>query len=140
MRQSREADGLSRSSVGPALALTHPDVVHRSFQARPAPVGFQPQTTWASSLGLTCVRLLARCLYSFESPDALSQGLAAFCIAAQDAALEKGTSFKIAISGGSLPKVLGQDLIGREGVKWDQWCVIASLGGPPPAPAPAGAD
>ncbi|KAK4704804.1 6-phosphogluconolactonase, partial [Phenoliferia sp. Uapishka_3] len=64
------------------------------------------------------------CLYSFESPDALSTGLAAFCIAAQDAALEKGTNFKIAISGGSLPKVLGQDLIGREGVQWDKWEVF----------------
>ncbi|KAM0756040.1 6-phosphogluconolactonase [Meredithblackwellia eburnea MCA 4105] len=63
-------------------------------------------------------------LYSFPTPDALSQGLASFVLAAQDEALKKDRTFKLAVSGGSLPKVLGQDLIGREDVKWDQWEVF----------------
>lgn len=44
-------------------------------------------------------------------------------LAAQDEALKKSSTFKLAISGGSLPKVLGQDLINRTDVKWDKWCV-----------------
>ena len=50
-------------------------------------------------------------LYSFANPDELSKGLASFVLAAQDEALKKGSTFKLAVSGGSLPKVLGQDLI-----------------------------
>jgi 6-phosphogluconolactonase len=62
-------------------------------------------------------------LYSFAGPDELSTGLASFVLAAQDEALKVSDTFKIAISGGSLPKVLGQDLIGRKDVKWDQWSI-----------------
>lgn len=64
------------------------------------------------------------CLYSFSDPDALSKGLATFVLNAQDEALKKQPTFKIAVSGGSLPKVLGQDLIGRHDVKWDKWSVL----------------
>lgn len=61
-------------------------------------------------------------LYNFTSPEELSKALASFVLAAQDEALKKeGNTFKLAVSGGSLPKVLGQDLIGREGVKWEKW-------------------
>ncbi|SCZ89038.1 BZ3500_MvSof-1268-A1-R1_Chr1-1g00910 [Microbotryum saponariae] len=62
-------------------------------------------------------------LYEFPNPDELSKALASFVLAAQDEALKKQNTFKIAISGGSLPKVLGQDLFGRDGVKWDKWSV-----------------
>ncbi|GAA6046907.1 hypothetical protein JCM3770_003423 [Rhodotorula araucariae] len=65
-------------------------------------------------------------LYGFPSTDDLSKSLASFVLAAQDDALhsKKQTTFKIAISGGSLPKVLGKDLIGREDVPWDKWEVF----------------
>lgn len=62
-------------------------------------------------------------LYGFPSTDDLSQALANFVLAAQDEALKKQATFKIAISGGSLPKVLGKNLIGRSDVPWDKWCV-----------------
>lgn len=62
-------------------------------------------------------------LFGFPSTDDLSKSLASFVLAAQDDALhhKKQATFKIAISGGSLPKVLGKDLIGREDVPWDKW-------------------
>ncbi|BGP57024.1 hypothetical protein JCM8202_004539 [Rhodotorula sphaerocarpa] len=63
-------------------------------------------------------------LFGFPSTDDLSQGLATFVLKAQDEALKKQSTFRIAISGGSLPKVLGKDLIGREGVPWDKWEVF----------------
>jgi 6-phosphogluconolactonase len=62
-------------------------------------------------------------LYGFESTDSLSEGLASFVLAAQDEALKKQGSFKLAISGGSLPKVLGKNLIERKDVSWDKWLV-----------------
>lgn len=67
-------------------------------------------------------------LYSFADPDELSKGLASFVLAAQDEALKKTSTFKLAISGGSLPKVLGQDLIHRNDVKWDKWYVSSPVG------------
>ncbi|GAA5985985.1 hypothetical protein JCM10908_006360 [Rhodotorula pacifica] len=63
-------------------------------------------------------------LFGFPSTDNLSQALATFVLKAQDEALKKQPTFRIAISGGSLPKVLGKDLIGREGVPWDKWEVF----------------
>ena len=68
-------------------------------------------------------------LFGFPSTDDLSKSLASFVLAAQDDALtnKKQATFKIAISGGSLPKVLGKDLIGREDVPLDKWCVARSL-------------
>lgn len=64
-------------------------------------------------------------LYSFPTPALLSVALAEFVLAAQDDALSKRpkATFKIALSGGSLPAVLGGGLVGLEGVKWDRWCV-----------------
>ena len=64
-------------------------------------------------------------LYSFTDPATLAAGLGSFVLAAQNEALRKSQTFKIAISGGSLPKVLGEGLFAREGVQWDKWCVIA---------------
>lgn len=60
-------------------------------------------------------------LYSFEAPAQLAHALGTFVIAAQTEALKKTATFKIAVSGGSLPKVLGEGLFGREGVQWDKW-------------------
>lgn len=70
-------------------------------------------------------------LFGFPSTDDLSTALASFVLAAQDDALvtKKQSTFKIAISGGSLPKVLGKDLIGRQDVPWDKWCAHTR---PPP--------
>ena len=59
-------------------------------------------------------------LYSWNSTDELAQGLASFVLAAQDEALKKQATFKLAISGGSLPKQLGK-LVDRQDVKWDKW-------------------
>lgn len=66
-------------------------------------------------------------LYSFTDPAALASGLGNFVLAAQNEALRKSATFKIAISGGSLPKVLGEGLFAREGVQWDKWCVRTAL-------------
>lgn len=63
-------------------------------------------------------------LYSFPDPTALANALGSFVIAAQTEALKKSPTFKIAISGGSLPKVLGEGLMDREGVQWDKWEVF----------------
>lgn len=62
-------------------------------------------------------------LYSLDTSDALSEALAQFVVKAQDEVLEKRDSFKVAVSGGSLPKLLGQHLTGREGMKWEKWSV-----------------
>lgn len=60
-------------------------------------------------------------LYSFKDPDELAQALGSFVIHAQTEALKKTPTFKIAVSGGSLPKVLGEGLMGRSDVQWDKW-------------------
>ncbi|GAA98923.1 hypothetical protein E5Q_05611 [Mixia osmundae IAM 14324] len=67
---------------------------------------------------------LAPVLYAFETADQLSSRLADFIIKAQDEAVssKKGV-FRLAISGGSLPKTLNA-LIGRPEVKWDKWRVF----------------
>jgi len=61
-------------------------------------------------------------LHSFLTPDALVDGLAEFVAKAQKDAINKKGRFTIAISGGSLPKML-RGLIGRNGIKWDKWHV-----------------
>lgn len=62
-------------------------------------------------------------LYSFDSTTSLANGLGEFVVSAQEEALKKNSTFKIAISGGSLPKTLGEGLLGRNDVKWDKWSV-----------------
>ncbi|KAK4050782.1 suppressor of los1-1 [Microbotryomycetes sp. JL201] len=64
-------------------------------------------------------------LYSWKTTDELADGLASFVLAAQDEALKKASTFKLAISGGSLPKSLGK-LVDRQDVKWDKWQVTPS--------------
>ncbi|KAG9000072.1 suppressor of los1-1 [Tulasnella sp. JGI-2019a] len=62
-------------------------------------------------------------LYSFASTDILVESLASFIIKTQHEAIEKKGKFTIALSGGSLPKML-KGLIGAEGVEYDKWQVF----------------
>jgi 6-phosphogluconolactonase len=59
-------------------------------------------------------------LYSFESPNELSEKLAVFIVKAQKEAIDKKGRFTVALSGGSLPKQLNK-LIDNPAVKWDKW-------------------
>lgn len=59
-------------------------------------------------------------LHSFASASELAGSLADYVVRAQDEALKKQPKFKMAVSGGSLPKTL-QGLIGRGDVQWDKW-------------------
>ncbi|KAF8922339.1 hypothetical protein CPB85DRAFT_1372030 [Mucidula mucida] len=62
-------------------------------------------------------------VYSFPSSDILVDSLAQFIVKAQKDSIDKKGRFTIALSGGSLPKMLA-GLIGRTGVKWDKWQVF----------------
>jgi len=62
-------------------------------------------------------------LYSFSSSDDVVNALANFIIKAQKDALEKKDRFTIALSGGSLPKMLN-GLVDSSSVKWDKWQVF----------------
>jgi len=59
-------------------------------------------------------------LIPFPTPDDLVIGLAAFVGKAQHDAIDKKGRFTIALSGGSLPKMLS-GLIGNPSIKWDRW-------------------
>ncbi|KAG6897327.1 hypothetical protein C0992_002385 [Termitomyces sp. T32_za158] len=59
-------------------------------------------------------------LFSYPSPDALVDGLAAFIVKAQKDSLDKKGRFTVALSGGSLPKMLA-GLIDNPALKWDKW-------------------
>ncbi|CAE6349998.1 unnamed protein product [Rhizoctonia solani] len=61
-------------------------------------------------------------VHSFNTSSALIDSLAEFIIKAQTEAIEKRNKFTIALSGGSLPKML-KGLIGRRDVPWDKWYV-----------------
>jgi len=62
-------------------------------------------------------------LYSFSTTDDLAKSLAAFVIKAQKESLDKKGRFDIALSGGSLPKML-HALVGDSAVKWDKWQIF----------------
>jgi len=62
-------------------------------------------------------------LYSFPSADALIPSLAAFILKAQKEAINKKGRFTVAISGGSLPKMLS-GLIDNPAARWDKWHVF----------------
>ncbi|KIM84584.1 hypothetical protein PILCRDRAFT_6212 [Piloderma croceum F 1598] len=62
-------------------------------------------------------------VYSFPTPDALVDPLATFILKAQKEAIDKKGKFTVALSGGSLPKML-RGLIGNKAVKWDLWHVF----------------
>jgi len=63
-------------------------------------------------------------LYAFADADKVSHALADFVIAAQNDAISKRGTFKLAISGGSLAATLAKHLVGEERVKWDKWEVF----------------
>jgi len=62
-------------------------------------------------------------LYSFSSTDVVVDALASFILKAQKEAIEKKDRFTVALSGGSLPKML-KGLIPLPGIKWDKWQVF----------------
>ncbi|PPQ98895.1 hypothetical protein CVT24_003526 [Panaeolus cyanescens] len=62
-------------------------------------------------------------LYSFQSKDQIIQSLANFVTRIQKDAIDKKGRFTIALSGGSLPKMLG-GLIGNPAIKWAHWQVF----------------
>lgn len=59
-------------------------------------------------------------VYSFAAADELKASLAKYIIDAQTDAINKKGRFSVAISGGSLPKMLS-GLIGNKDVKWNKW-------------------
>lgn len=59
-------------------------------------------------------------LYAFDDTDALAKSLRAFIIGAQNESVERHDVFRIAVSGGSLPKTLAQALLAEStGAKED---------------------
>lgn len=65
-------------------------------------------------------------LYAFPDVGALATGLRAYVIAAQNAGLARHGAFKVAVSGGSLPKTLAQALLSPSSgpddvVRFDKW-------------------
>ncbi|CAK5280127.1 unnamed protein product [Mycena citricolor] len=62
-------------------------------------------------------------LLSFPDADAIVENLAAFILKAQKESIDKKGRFTVALSGGSLPKML-RGLIGNPAVKWDNWQVF----------------
>lgn len=62
-------------------------------------------------------------IHSFASADKLVEDLATFVIKAQKEAVDRKGRFTVAISGGSLPKML-RGLVGNPGAKWNEWQVF----------------
>lgn len=65
-------------------------------------------------------------LYPFPTTEALAPALRAYVIQSQEAGITRHNAFKIAVSGGSLPKTLAQALLApssgpNDEVKWDKW-------------------
>jgi 6-phosphogluconolactonase len=64
-------------------------------------------------------------LYAFQGTDELAPSLRAYVLDAQNSALSRHQVFRVAVSGGSLPKVLGQALLketnGEGKVQLDKW-------------------
>ena len=61
-------------------------------------------------------------LISFPNSDELVGSLAAFVEKAQRDSINKKGRFTIALSGGSLPKML-RGLINNPNIKWNQWSI-----------------
>jgi len=65
-------------------------------------------------------------LYKFKTSDEVSVALADFVISAQNEAVAKRGSFKLAISGGSLAATLAKHLVDNDKVQWTKWWVDTS--------------
>jgi len=65
-------------------------------------------------------------LYAFTNTDDLAKALRSYVLAAQDQALERHSRFRVAVSGGSLPKTLGKALLasGDDTPQFDKWDVF----------------
>jgi 6-phosphogluconolactonase len=59
-------------------------------------------------------------LVSFNDTEALVESLAAFVAKAQRESIDKKGKFTVALSGGSLPKLL-RGLINDSSIKWNKW-------------------
>lgn len=68
-------------------------------------------------------------LVSFATTDEIVSSLADFIVKAQKDSIDKKGRFTIALSGGSLPKML-KGLIGHPAVKWNKWYADSDI---PPA-------
>ena len=53
-------------------------------------------------------------LYSFDDVDALAKSLRKYVLQSQSAAFDRHNTFKVAVSGGSLPKILAKALIAHD--------------------------
>jgi len=62
-------------------------------------------------------------LFAFPDTDAVADALGAFIVKAQKESLDKKGRFTVALSGGSLPKML-RALVKNPAVKWDKWHVF----------------
>ncbi|KAF9535808.1 6-phosphogluconolactonase [Crepidotus variabilis] len=62
-------------------------------------------------------------LISFDNSDVLVDSLAQFIVKSQKEAIDKKGKFTVALSGGSLPKML-RGLIDNPSVKWNKWHVF----------------
>ncbi|KAF8898499.1 6-phosphogluconolactonase [Infundibulicybe gibba] len=62
-------------------------------------------------------------LIPFQNADSLVDSLALFILKAQKDSIDKKGNFTVALSGGSLPKML-KGLIGNPAAKWDKWQVF----------------
>jgi len=61
-------------------------------------------------------------LYAFADKLALQQNLAVYIIAAQDVALQRHKTFRLAVSGGSLPAMLSSpQLLESHEARWSRW-------------------
>lgn len=65
-------------------------------------------------------------LYAFPSTNDLAPALRSYVIHCQEAGITRHGAFKVAVSGGSLPKTLAQALLApsngpNDVVKWDKW-------------------
>lgn len=64
-------------------------------------------------------------LYAFQGVNELAASLRAYVLEAQNSSLSRHQVFRVAVSGGSLPKVLGQALLkettGEGKVQFDKW-------------------
>ncbi|CAI6335852.1 unnamed protein product [Periconia digitata] len=66
-------------------------------------------------------------LYAFQGADELAQSLRAYVLEAQNSALTRHKVFRVAVSGGSLPKMLAQALLrestgdDKDKVEFDKW-------------------
>jgi len=62
-------------------------------------------------------------VHSFADSEELAKSLASFIVKAQKEALNKKGRFDVALSGGSLPKMLSA-LVDNPAVKWDKWQIF----------------